>query len=202
MAESRFQRWSRHKAEARQQAQSSRPSAIAPNPTAEEQELVLNEALPEQELLEKYQLPAPDAITLGTDVTGFMRKEIPEYLRRKALRALWTSNPVLAVLDGLNDYDEDFSTVPASASGLRTLYKVGQGYFDKTTRLAEHDEELSKTATIEARPDNLHKEAVLKETAPPQTEPIVESPANPRPDEPAVSEISPAPRYRPRMGFE
>ncbi len=52
-------------------------------------------------------MPDPDAIELGTDITGFMRKEIPESARRKALRSLWKSNPVLAVLDGLNDYDED-----------------------------------------------------------------------------------------------
>lgn len=82
-------------------------------------------------MLEKYGLPDPDTLELGADVTGFMRKEIPELLRRKALRALWKTNPVLAVLDGLNDYDEDYTDAAFAAKSVNTLYKVGQGMFDK-----------------------------------------------------------------------
>jgi hypothetical protein len=37
-----------------------------------------------------------------------MREGVPEALRNRALRKLWLSDPVLANLDGLNDYDEDF----------------------------------------------------------------------------------------------
>src|SRR5690554_5346891 len=93
--------------------------------------------MPEHEVQDKYGLPDPDAIKLGTDITAFMRKEIPELLRRKALRALWRSNPVLAVLDGLNDYDEDYTNAALATKTVNTLYKVGQGMFDKNARREE-----------------------------------------------------------------
>lgn len=134
MADSRFQRWSRKKTEAREEA-AREPEVLAePELSPEEQELAINETLPEEEVLAKYDLPDPGNIELGTDVTGFMRKEIPEFLRRKALRGLWRSNPVLAVLDGLNDYDEDYTNAVTDAPGVKTLYKVGQGLIDKTKK--------------------------------------------------------------------
>lgn len=161
MAESRLQRWARKKAEVSKEAGATLPSTDAnssvdapgstsePDPSSEERELAANEALPEQEVLAKYNLPEPDAIELGTDITGFMRKEIPELLRRRALRALWRSNPVLAVLDGLNDYDEDFSNAATTVNGVQTLYKVGKGMFDKAARAAERA--LEEDAAEEAR---------------------------------------------------
>ncbi|WP_417515911.1 DUF3306 domain-containing protein [Marinobacter sp.] len=158
MAESRWQRWSRQKAEAAQKQTSSKQASsrstpsepVPPSAPAEQndlspevQELAVNESLPEHEVLAKYGLPNPDAIELGTDITGFMGKEIPELLRRKALRALWRSNPVLAVLDGLNDYDEDFTDAGLTVKGAKTIYKVGQGLIDKTKKVDQQLEELT-----------------------------------------------------------
>ncbi len=134
MAESRLQRWARQKAEAARKQESPTPPAVESESSPEAQELAVNETLPEHEVLEKYGLPDPDTIELGTDITGFMRKEIPDLLRRKALRALWKSNPVLAVLDGLNDYDEDFTDAGTTVKGAKTLYKVGQGFLDRAKK--------------------------------------------------------------------
>ncbi len=55
-------------------------------------------------------LDLPDIETLDkdSDYSVFMREGVPEQLKKLALRKLWRSDPVLAVLDGLNDYDEDF----------------------------------------------------------------------------------------------
>lgn len=107
-------------------------------------------------------MPDPDTITLGTDITGFMRKEIPELLRRKALRALWKSNPVLAVLDGLNDYDEDYTDAATAGEAVKTLYKVGQGMFDKTATKTEPTIEHAEPQTGEPEPVN------TRETSPPE----------------------------------
>jgi len=134
MTESRLQRWSRKKTKAGKEAELAPASTVESELSPEEQELAVNEAMPELDVLEKYDLPNPDAIELGTDITGFMRKEIPELLRRKALRALWKSNPVLAVLDGLNDYDEDFTDAATAGTAVKTLYKIGQGLIDKTKK--------------------------------------------------------------------
>jgi hypothetical protein len=221
MTESRLQRWSRRKRDAAKPDEPATPTPTPETPaqpqvSAEEQELAINEALPEQEVLAKYGLPDPDAIELGTDITGFLRKEIPEMLRRRALRALWRSNPVLAVLDGLNDYDEDYTDAGLATKGAKTLYKVGQGFLDRSKRDAE------KAAALEAEPQHIEAVAppaepeVSPEVSPEPAEPATDTPVlnndDNRPEpvttvttwEPVEQEpaSTPEPRYRPRMYFD
>lgn len=212
MAESRLQRWSRKKTGASKEAELPPAAAIEPDPSPEEQELAINEALPEREVLAKYELPDPDAIALGTDITGFMRKEIPELLRRRALRSLWKSNPVLAVLDGLNDYDEDYTDAAVATDAVKTLYKVGQG-FDRTPApdetadkqvadLAQEQPEVSGTAPPGELADQAGDEKELTQKSEPD---IAARPtAIARHAEAAASqaEAEPVPRYRPRMHFD
>ena len=73
----------------------------------------------------------------GDDVTAFMRKTVPMVLRNRALRRLWTSKPVLANLDGLVDYADDYTGGGVPQGALRTSYMVGKG-------LARHAETLAK----------------------------------------------------------
>tara|TARA_R110002110_G_scaffold245924_2_gene462360 strand:- start:41 stop:733 length:693 start_codon:yes stop_codon:yes gene_type:complete len=54
-----------------------------------------------------------EALDYGSDFTPFMDAKVPKALKRMALRKLWRSNPILANIDGLNDYDEDFSDAAA-----------------------------------------------------------------------------------------
>lgn len=75
-------------------------------------------------------LPDLDSLTEETDFTAFLKEGVPEALRRQALRRLWRLNPVFAVLDGLNDYDEDYSADGIIAENIKTIYKVGKGYLD------------------------------------------------------------------------
>ncbi|WP_372987899.1 DUF3306 domain-containing protein [Marinobacter sp.] len=207
MAESRLQRWARRKAEAGKQAEQSPPPVVESEPTPEEQELAINEALPEHELLEKYGLPDPETIKLGTDITGFMRKEIPEFLRRKALRGLWKSNPVLAVLDGLNDYDEDYTLASTAGQAVTSLYKVGEGLVDKAKKAADVVEDHSteqvrlstaesdSTITEEPEPDDtLEPEDIATPTEPPEQQLAQQETSQP--------EEQPEPRFRPRMHFD
>ncbi|MDK8461962.1 DUF3306 domain-containing protein [Marinobacter sp. SS13-12] len=214
MTESRLQRWSRKKTGASKEAELPPPAAIEPEPSPEEQELAINEALPEREVLEKYDLPDPDAIELGTDITGFMRKEIPELLRRRALRSLWKSNPVLAVLDGLNDYDEDFTDAAVATNAMKTLYKVGQG-FDRTPVVDEKADDRAgeqiqaraeaSEVTAPARiADRGQDEQELPEKPEPEIaaeQPTIAGHATPGIAQ-AEAEAEPAPRYRPRMRFD
>ena len=197
MAESRLQRWSRKKAEVSKKADPTPSVPVENEPSPEAQELAINEALPESEVLEKYGLPEPDTIELGTDITGFMRKEIPELLRRKALRALWKSNPVLAVLDGLNDYDEDFTDAAHAGEVVKTLYKVGQGMFDKAAKRAEQAAEPTEAQVGLA--ESVEPPSVIESAEPEKT--IEPSRPNRQP-EPDAAEEEPAPIYRPRMRFE
>lgn len=207
MAESRLQRWARKKAEAGKPTEPSPSPAIESEPTPEEQELEINEALPERELLEKYGLPDPETIELGTDITGFMRKEIPEFLRRKALRGLWKSNPVLAVLDGLNDYDEDYTLASTAGQTVTTLYKVGEGLVDKAKKAADVLDDPSENQAISSvtapdpvstkEPEPGDGSGLENQTTPPELP--EQSLAKPQTSQ---SEEEPEPRFRPRMRFD
>jgi hypothetical protein len=56
------------------------------------------------------QLPDIESLDENSDFTAFLKEGVPDALRRGALRRLWRLNPVFANLDGLADYDEDFTT--------------------------------------------------------------------------------------------
>jgi hypothetical protein len=77
------------------------------------------------------ELPDIDSLDKTSDFTVFLKEGVPEAIRRKALRRLWRTDPVLANLDGLNDYDEDFSALGMVTEHLKTIYKVGKGYLDE-----------------------------------------------------------------------
>lgn len=70
-----------------------------------------------------------DSLTYESDFTVFTKSGVPELLRRKAMRKLWSSNPVLANLDGLNDYDEDFSDPRVNV--FKSAWNVVGGYLGK-----------------------------------------------------------------------
>jgi hypothetical protein len=90
----------------------------------------------DEELLEELGLPDPDTLNRGDDFSAFMQKAVPERLRRRALRRLWTSNPVLANLDGLVDHGEDFTDAATVLPGLRSAYEVGRGMYEHVRTLA------------------------------------------------------------------
>lgn len=89
------------------------------------------------EILEEFGLPDPDTLQPGQDIAGFMNKAVPERLRRRAMRQLWRLNPVLANLDGLNDYDGDFTNAATDAPGVKTTYQVGKGLLRHVQALEE-----------------------------------------------------------------
>ena len=52
-------------------------------------------------------LPAMDTLSADSDFAPFMSVKVPEFIRRKALRVLYQSHPILGFRDGLNEYDLD-----------------------------------------------------------------------------------------------
>jgi len=117
--------WSRRKAAVQkaEEAEVKRAQQVA----EAEQRAALEEKT-DAEILEELGLPDPDTLGKDDDFTAFLAKTVPERLRRRALRKLWLSNPVLANLDGLNDYDEDFRDAAQSGQIVKTLYEVGRGF--------------------------------------------------------------------------
>ncbi len=87
-----------------------------------------------------------EELTAESDYTQFLADGVPQALRNAALRKLWASDPVFAVLDGLNDYDEDFNLTDRIISAADTNYKVGRGFLDDAEPEPEDREPRPETA--------------------------------------------------------
>ncbi|MEM9630260.1 MAG: DUF3306 domain-containing protein [Pseudomonadota bacterium] len=132
--------WSRRKAAVREAEQAEREEKEALARAEDRAEL---EQKPDADILEELELPDPDTLKEGDDFSGFLSARVPEHLRRRALRRLWALNPVLANLDGLVDYAEDYTDAATVVPDLQTVYKIGKGMLDQFA-------EVAKTGTEES----------------------------------------------------
>ncbi|MEE3071538.1 MAG: DUF3306 domain-containing protein, partial [Pseudomonadota bacterium] len=128
MTEMRQSFWSRRKAAVRaeEEAEALAVQQRAEAEAAAERAKVEAEKT-DEELLAELGLPDPDTLVQGDDFSAFMKNAVPERLRRRALRTLWRSNPVLANLDGLVDHGEDYTNAATVPNVLNTTYQVGKG---------------------------------------------------------------------------
>lgn len=102
--ESALSRWSRRKAEVLAEKDA---ATAAPEP-AEAAASVLVE--PEEEpLLTDADMPDIDSLTEESDFSPFMSPGVSDELRNLALRKLFRA-PVFNLRDGLDEYDDDFTT--------------------------------------------------------------------------------------------
>ncbi len=114
-------------------------------------DLVARENSEDAEGEEQEPHPAEDIdieeLEYGSDFTPFMDAKVPKALKRMALRKLWRSNPILANIDGLNDYDEDFSD--AAAVFIDSAGKVISGARDQfwdDDQIAEGKDKIGEDA--------------------------------------------------------
>ena len=154
------------------------------------------EERPDEEVLAELDLPDPDSLKQGDDFSAFMAKAVPERLRRRALRRLWLSNPVLANLDELLDYGEDFTDAATVVADLQSVYRVGKGMVrdeDLAEAAGDAAEPEAEPAEEEAAddPDESETAAAPEEDAP--------EPGDPEPDEDAPPE--PPARRHMRFAF-
>jgi Protein of unknown function (DUF3306) len=110
-------RWSRRKVEARVgPAVEAAPELPAPS---------ADEAIPPEPA---QPLPPVESLTPDSDFTGFMKPDVEEGLRNKALRTLF-KDPQFNVMDGLDTYIADYSKpdpMPAAwLSQLNQLARLG-----------------------------------------------------------------------------
>ena len=115
----------------------------------------------DDEILAELELPAPESLKAGDDFTKFMAKAVPDRIRRRALRVLWRSNPVLANVDMLVDYGEDFTDGANVIKNMQTAYQVGKG-------MMKHVEEMARQAAAKDAP------VVEEDDVTPEQEPDVE----------------------------
>ncbi len=81
----------------------------------------------DEELIAELDLPDPDTLIKGDDFSKFMSSAVPARLRNRALRRLWISDPVLANLDELLDYGDDFTDAATVIENMQTAYDAVRG---------------------------------------------------------------------------
>ena len=188
-AESPLRRWARRKAQARHEggpaggrapaddlefeepAAASDGAPVAIVATAE----TAPETGPEPDPEPPADLPSIAGLNRNSDYTPFLREGVPEALTRAALRKLWLSDPVFANLDGLNDYDEDFTIIraiaadalsPGVAKAKPALAKAEPAAGDGAVR-AEAAETLDHAQPDAAGPDSAKPDSAGSGTAEP-----------------------------------
>ncbi len=142
-------RWSRLKREAKAEAPESGGDAEA-GAGVTEPEAPVEDDRPDEEVLEELGLPDPDTLKPGDNFAAFMARAVPTRLRNRALRKLWISDPVLANLDELLDYGEDFTDAATVVENLQTAYQVGKGFVDKVAELSGEDAGSAEEGAEEA----------------------------------------------------
>jgi hypothetical protein len=158
-------RWARRKQQVREEEE--RIAALAPEvkeegvATSEGQFEAVNadarDVPPDEETKQRWieELESIDISTLtyDNDFTMFMKLWVPGPLRQQALRKLWTTNPTLAVLDGLNDYDLDYTDKAMQAGKVVSSYMPGRGY-------ASLEEMAEKVAAVVGEEDGAGEDDV------------------------------------------
>ena len=145
--------WSRRKAAVLRSEELERVQVEEAEAAKERAEL---ETKSDAEILEELNLPDPDTLTEKDDFSQFLSAAVPERLKRRALRRLWGLNPVLANLDGLVDYADDFTDAATVVSNLQTVYQVGKGMVERFVE-GEEDEVAEEVAEAIVEPDEAHQ---------------------------------------------
>ena len=148
--------WARRKAKV--EAETLAEQAAVEQIVLAEQHAVLEEKT-DAELLEELDLPDPDTLVMGDDFSVFMSKTVPDRIRRRALRILWRSNPVLANVDMLVDYGEDFTDAAMAVENIQTTYQVGKGMLKHVQEMARQAEERENPTEPEVLEEEVEDEA-------------------------------------------
>jgi hypothetical protein len=99
-----------------------------------------------------------DTLTADSDFAPFMSEKVPEFIRRKALKVLYQTHPILGFRDGLNDYDLDYNIIDTLIDvATQTSYKIGKGQ-------EEALEKEEKEVVDGAAPENSDSKAQLEQS--------------------------------------
>ena len=102
-----------------------------------------------------------DTLTADSDFAPFMSGRVPEFIRRKALRVLYQTHPILGFRDGLNEYDLDYNVIDTLIdAATQTSYKIGQGQEEALEKEEKEEKEVADGATS----DNSNSKAQLEQS--------------------------------------
>ena len=138
-------RWSRRKAQT--ESGESEPEADPVQPDADSQET-------QEPVKRDEDMPPLDTIDADSDVSEFFSPGVSETLRKAALRKLFHS-PAFNIVDGLDDYDDDFTTFKA----------LGDIITADMRHQMELEEEREKARKMDTSEDSaLHEDKEIEET--------------------------------------
>lgn len=138
-------RWSRRKNQNVEENNSKEQELVA---KAEQQEVS------ERELKTDDDMPALESLTEESDYTGFLSPKVSEVLRKQALRKLFHM-PSLNIVDGLDDYAEDFTNfAPLGDLVTEEMKRV------LIREKKKADEQAEAEAQAEAKAENADDDAV------------------------------------------
>ena len=121
-------------------------------------------ALTDVELLEKYDLPDPEAITEESGLEQFLNgRGLPGRVRQMALRRLWRLNPLFGVVDDMVEYGEDYTDAATVIEGMKTAYTVGKGYAKEVVEPEEADALDEETEAKEGDSETKEGDSETKE---------------------------------------
>lgn len=183
--------WSRRRAAVLAEAEAETKAAKRADAASAQAEMAEKS---DAEILMELNLQDPDQMQQGDDFASFMLAEVPERLRKRALRTLWRSNPVLACVDELLEYGDDFKAEWDGADLIQTVYRVGKGMLP--------DVEESPDAPEEETAEGVPEEVELAEVTPDPELETLDSDAPQPHDLNLPPELLPPRHHTHRMRFE
>ncbi len=143
-------RWSRRKLAEKTRAEED-DSAAAPTDSDDEAAIAAHEAeAQERHPAEEIDI---DSLTPDSDYSVFLQKGVSAATRRKALRMLWSNDPLYAGKELLSD---NFDLADVKTWGLGsirdTAWKVGEGYGRKVAQPDMDDDTAAEAASASSAP--------------------------------------------------
>lgn len=118
------------------------------------------------------ELPPVESLDRDSDFTAFLQPGVPPELRSSALRKLWRSDPLLANLDGLLEYGDDFTLPWKNSKGVvATAYRVGKGMVESLTAESREDAVTIADAAAESETESAKVAGDSADAKGPQEEP-------------------------------
>jgi len=185
--------WARRKAAV--EAEAVEEARLAEEAVRAERDAALAERS-DEDILAELKLPDPDSLGAGDDFKDFLTDAVPARIRTRALRRLWRVNPVLANVDGLVDYGEDFNDASFIVENMQTAYQVGKGMTKHVLELARQAAEEAEAEDVPEVEDKPDVELELP------TEPTPEPPVLAAMPEPEDTDPIPQPQRRMRFAFD
>ncbi|KAB2912845.1 MAG: GNAT family N-acetyltransferase [Hyphomicrobiaceae bacterium] len=129
-----LKRWSRRKIEATESPGGSEPAAAEAPPTVKDDAEALRDgaAASEKRVLTEADFADVDfdALDMQSDYKRFLEPGVPDSIKYKALRKLWSSDPIFTAIEPFQEYAGDFTDQAVAVPGgtLQTAYRIGRGF--------------------------------------------------------------------------